>query len=58
MSDSTSLADFCTAAEALEVHRKTALLFGVDTREMLDDPLWRVLDLVQETTPANSKTEP
>lgn len=50
MSDSTSLADFCTAEEAPDVHRKTALLYGIDTREMFDEPLWRVLDVLQEAT--------
>lgn len=55
MSDQTSLADFCTSEEAPGVHRKTALLYGIDTRAMIDEPLWKVLDLVQEpTAPTNS----
>lgn len=59
MSDRTSLADFCTAEDAPGVHRKTALLYGIDTRKMLGDPLWKVLDLVQETaSPANSHNQP
>jgi len=53
MSDQTSLADFCTSEEAPDVHRKTALLYGIDTRGMIDEPLWKVLDLVQETDGAN-----
>jgi len=53
MSDQTSLADFCTSEEAGDVHRKTALLYGIDTRGMLDDPLWKVLDLARKTPDAN-----
>jgi hypothetical protein len=53
MSDQTSLADFCTPEEAADVHRKSALLFGIDTRGTFDEPLWKVLDLVQGTDGAN-----
>ncbi len=53
MSDQTSLADFCTSEEAAGVHRKTALLYGIDTRGMFSEPLWKVLDLVQGTDRAN-----
>ena len=44
MSDGTTLGDFCGDEELEQVHRKIALLFGVDSREMTHDPLWRILD--------------
>ena len=48
MTDQTSLHDFCLAADPEDVHRKTALLYRVDTRDLLAEPLWKVLDLVRE----------
>jgi hypothetical protein len=44
MSDQTSLIDFASGDELTEVLRKVSLLYNLDAADIIDGPLWEVLD--------------